>query len=136
MSGAVVFYQLNAKFLERAEDVPETAKQVVYYSLAIGHHVGVFDCFKPFLRCTPEQFDAILASLPEGGEARRKLGGLLKFGEITVDRTHTRLLRAAIAEAKGRVGDDIRSWFDGLDGALAAIEQEPAIYLMGKRLPS
>lgn len=134
MTSEIVFYQLNAKFLERAEDVPENSKQVVYYSLAIGHHVGVFDCFKPMLRCPPALYDAVLAALPEGGEARRKLAGLLTFGEITVDRSHVPLLRPAIAEAKTKVSPEVAEWFSGLDAALAAIEQEPAIYLMGRRL--
>jgi hydrogenase-4 component J len=130
----IVFYQLNAKFLERASDVPETSKQVVYYSLAIGHHIGVFDCFKPVLRCSMPLYDAILAALPVEGEARRKLAGLLRFGEITVDRSHTSLLRGAIAEAVLSAPDEVSAWLREFDISLAAIEQEPAIYLMGRRL--
>lgn len=79
----VVFYQLNAKVLERKEDIPEDARQVVYYSLAIGHHIGVFDCFKPAFRCTTAVFDRVLDTLKDSEEAHRKLSGLLRFGEIT-----------------------------------------------------
>lgn len=135
MTGDVIFYSLNAKLVERAEDVPEDARQVVYYSLAIGHHVGIFDCFKPALRCTDATYDAVLEALPEGGEARRKLSGLLRFGEITVDRTHTALLRPAIAQAAERAPENAAAWLRGLDGLLRAIEAEPAIYLMGRRAP-
>ncbi|MDR3438353.1 formate hydrogenlyase maturation HycH family protein [Telmatospirillum sp.] len=134
MTGDVVFYQLNAKFLERAEDVPETSKQVVYYSLAIGHHIGVFDCFKPVLRCNGSLYDEVLASLPDDGEAHRKLAGLLRFGEITVDRSHTALLRQAFVAARPTAPADVQSWFGDFDKSLDAIEQEPAIYLMGRRL--
>ena len=81
---SVVFYRLNAKFLERKEDVPASAKNVVYQALALGHHVGVFDCFKPVLRCTGDVWDRLLSTLPEG-EARRKLAGADRFGEITID---------------------------------------------------
>ena len=46
MTTKVFFYLLNERFVENDEQVPEQAKQVMYYSLAIGHHVGVIDCFK------------------------------------------------------------------------------------------
>ncbi|HXP97513.1 MAG TPA: formate hydrogenlyase maturation HycH family protein [Telmatospirillum sp.] len=132
-TGDIVFYRLNAKVLERAEDIPEASKQVVYYSLAIGHHIGVFDCFKPVLRCSAVLYDEILSAFPDGGEARRKLAGLLRFGEITVDRSHTALLRPAIAEAKTQTSAEVADWLGEFDGSLAAIEQEPVIYLMGRR---
>ena len=41
MTTKVFFYLLNERFVENDEQVPEQAKQVMYYSLAIGHHVGV-----------------------------------------------------------------------------------------------
>jgi hydrogenase-4 component J len=132
MSGDVVFYRLNAKILEREEDVPKDARQVVYYALAIGHHVGVFDCFKPVLRCTGDFYERLVAALPEG-EARRKLDGIRRFGEITIDRSHTRLLATAIEQAMPGLAAEQAAWFDELAASLAAIEQEPAIYLMGRR---
>lgn len=131
----VVFYQLNAKVLERAEDIPEDAKQVVYYSLAIGHHIGVFDCFKPAFRCTAAVFDRVLEALSGNAEAHRKLSGLLRFGEITVDSSHTRPLLTAIEEALPTAAPDVAAWLDRLRTALDAIRREPAIYLMGRRLP-
>jgi hydrogenase-4 component J len=135
MKDGIVFYQLNAKFLERAEDIPEDAKQVVYYSLAIGHHIGVFDCFKPVLTCSSALYDRIVAAMPEGSEARRKLGGLLRFGEIAVDSSHTRMLKAAIGKAVGGGLDaDAAEWLLALDTVLSAIEQEPVMYLMGRHL--
>lgn len=134
MTAEIVFYRLNAKVVERAEDVPEDARQVVYYSLAIGHHIGVFDCFKPVLRCSGALYDDVLAALPEDGEARRKLGGLLRFGEITVDKSHTGLLRSMIAEVAPTASAEVSSWLRDLDVSLAAIDQEPAIYLMGRRV--
>lgn len=132
MKGDVVFYRLNAKVVERAEDVPDHARQVVYYSLAIGHHIGVFDCFKPVLRCSGALYDRIVAAFPPDGEARRKLTGLSRFGEITVDRSHTALLRPAIAAALAAAPGEVADWLRELDLSLAAIEQEPAIYLMGR----
>jgi hydrogenase-4 component J len=132
MTGEVVFYRLNAKILERAEDVPQDAREVVYYSLAIGHHVGVFDCFKPVLRCPAGFYERLVAALPEG-EARRKLDGIRRFGEITIDKSHTGLLGAAIERVRPELGEEERNWLDELAVSLAAIEREPAIYLMGRR---
>ena len=131
MSGEVIFYRLNAKVLERAEDVPPESKQVVYYSLAIGHHIGVFDCFKPVLRCGVDAFQGFVGKL--SGEARRKFEGLDRFGEIIVDRSHTRLLSQAVAEVRSDLDDEMRGWADSFGEALAAIEREPAIYLMGRK---
>lgn len=129
----VVFYQLRDKFLERAEDIPETAKEVVYHALAIGHHVGVFDCFRPMLRVDDAAFDRLLDGLP-AGEARRKLEGVKRFGEIMVDRTHTRLLSSAFAQARASLDAESAAIVERLGAALAAIEAEPAVYLMGRRL--
>ncbi|MGQ9372009.1 formate hydrogenlyase maturation HycH family protein [Azospirillum sp. ST 5-10] len=134
MSGDVIFYQLHSKVLERAEDIPEQAKQVVYYSLAIGHHIGVFDCFKPKLKCSGAVYDRVLETLADGSEARRKLAGLLRFGEIIVDSTHTRMLKEAIAEALPAADPEVADWFAGLEASLDAIRREPAIYLMGRRM--
>lgn len=139
MSGEIVFYQLNAKVLERAEDIPEDAKQVMYYSLAIGHHIGVFDCFKPAFRCPGTVYDRVLDRMAGSEEARRKLAGLLRFGEIIVDSTHCRMLTAAIDAAESITGStadqDVADWLGQLRAALEAIRREPAIYLMGRRLP-
>lgn len=129
----IVFYQLNARFLERKEDIPAEAQQVVYYSLAIGHHLGVFDCFKPKLKCSQAVFDRVLAALPADGEARRKLDGIRRFGEIQVDKTHVGLLQEGIDHARAQADPEVAEWLNGLAGALAAIRAEPVIYLMGRR---
>jgi hydrogenase-4 component J len=105
----------------------------MYYSLAIGHHVGVFDCFKPVLRCEGPFYQRLVDALPQG-EARRKLEGMHKFGEITIDRSHTALLGAAIEQAGPGLEPDVAAWFGELSQSLAAIEAEPAIYMMGRRL--
>ncbi len=130
----IIFYQLNAKFMERKEDIPENAKQVMYYSLAIGHHVGVFDCFAPKLKCSRDLYDRVIAALPEDSEARRKLTGVHKFGEITVDLTHTAMLKKAFVALKPGADADMEEWLDGFIDSLDAIRAEPAIYLMGRRV--
>lgn len=134
MAEKVLFYSLNQKFLEREEDVPQdaAARQVMYYSLAIGHHVGVIDCFKAIIDCPYEAYKQWIAHLPEDGEARRKMEGLLKFGEITIDQTHIHMLAAAFDKILPTLSAYEAAWSRTLLQALAAIEQEPAIYLMVK----
>lgn len=40
MADEVFFYRLSRKFVDEQFDVPEEAKEVMYYSLAIGHHLA------------------------------------------------------------------------------------------------
>ena len=77
---------------------------------------------------------AAVAVLPEG-EARRKLDGLRRFGEITIDSTHTRILRSALSAARQKFDLETEQWSSGLDQALQAIDQEPALMLMVRRRP-
>jgi hypothetical protein len=132
MSSKVIFYALGQRFLEREADRPADAKQVVYYSLAIGHHIGVIDCFKPVLECPLEGFSAWIAHLPEG-EAKRKLEGLGRFGEITIDASHIKMLGSALDGIRLQLSPEEMQWQDVLMRTLAAIEAEPAMYLMVRR---
>lgn len=133
--GKVIFWSLRQKFLDSDEDVPAQAQQVMYYSLAIGHHVGVIDCLNNELTCPLAQYPAWLERLPDG-EARRKLRGLLTFGEITIDSTHIGMLAHALAPlcAEGEA-EPFRSWSSTLMRLLGEIEQEPAIYLIVRKVP-
>lgn len=128
----VLFYALNQKFVDSDEDVPEQSQQVMYYSLAIGHHVGVIDCFKPILQCTYEQYKQWLDKLPES-EAKRKLAGLIKFGEIMIDVTHINGLALILSKNRPHFSDQECEWTDILMANFAAIQKEPAMYLMVKR---
>jgi hydrogenase-4 component J len=128
----VVFYQLGQKFLDEKDAAPADAKQVVYYSLAIGHHVGVIDCLRPILDCPLDEFAAWIGRWPEGA-ARSKLEGLLRFGEITIDASHTHMLATAISQSPADLSPQESRCAESLMQALRAIEAEPAIYLIGRR---
>lgn len=131
-SSKVIFYQLGQKFLDRQEDMPAESKQVVYYSLAIGHHIGVIDCLQPIIRCTLSDFETWLGLWPEG-EARSKLEGILKWGEINIDSTHIRMLAEAIDTTRQRFTKQQTQWADQLMQSLREMAEEPAIYLIGRR---
>jgi hypothetical protein len=136
MTGKVIFYSLSQKFLERDEQpaAAETSapRQVIYQTLGLGHHIGVIDCFKRVIECPLDAFGVWLDRLPDG-EARRKLEGVVRFGEIMIDSTHTRMLAAALDRTLDAFTEVEREWARTLIGLLAAIDAEPAMYLMVKR---
>lgn len=134
MVDQVFFYALNQKFVEQEEDVPEEAQQVMYYSLAIGHHVGVIDCLKSVIVCDTPDYQRWIAYLSEGTEAFNKLARLLKFGEITIDITHVNLLADAFVAVRDTMEEPYKEWTNTLLQLLHAITKEHAMYLMVKRV--
>ena len=81
----VVFYELTRKFVETEEDVPQEACDVLYYTLAVGHHTGVLDCFEPRLSVPVNVFYSLVDALPEG-EAKTKFEAIRSFGECQLDK--------------------------------------------------
>ena len=132
MTTKVIFYLLNQRFVENDKQVPEQAQQVMYYSLAIGHHVGVIDCFKKLLICDYDDYQHFVQSFLEG-EARRKFAGLMKFGEIVIDSSHVNLLAKAMDENKANFAPQYQQWVEILMDTLASIQREPVMYIMVKR---
>lgn len=131
-TGKVIFWSLRQKFVDSDDDVPEDAQQVMYYSLAIGHHVGMIDCLKTELECPLDGYQSWVNALPEG-EASRKLQGLITFGEINIDSTHTNMLALALDGFAKDSDSPYQAWSATLIRLLGEIEREPAIYLIVKR---
>ncbi|WP_061707401.1 formate hydrogenlyase maturation HycH family protein [Pseudenterobacter timonensis] len=134
MSEQVVFSQLSRKFIDENDATPAEAQQVVYYSLAIGHHLGVIDCLEAALTCPWEAYLAWIATLEEGSAARRKMEGVPKYGEIVIDANHVSLLANAFDAALCRQTPEQQAWSKTLLSMLHDIHQESAIYLMVRRL--
>ena len=133
MSESVVFCQLSRKFVDENDNTPADAQQVVYYSLAIGHHLGVIDCLKESLVCPLEAYQAWIATLEADGEAWRKMNGVPRYGEIVIDQNHVVMLARALDAAKPTQTAEQQGWSQALLDMLQAIQQEPAIYLMVRR---
>lgn len=125
MSPKIVVYQLRSKFVNQREDVPEAARQVVYYTLAVGHHVGVMDCFSSQVEIPVDEFTVWVESLPEG-PARTKLEGVVRWSEIEVNSSHVEMLLPLFEAAQA----DGPSWNREFVQCLNSIKQEPALYLM------
>ncbi len=127
----VVFYQLSRKFVQEGQAVPAQSRQLIHYALALGHHVGVIDCFTSKLEIPLDDYRGWVARLPTG-EGRRKLDGLLRFGEIEVNVGHTKMLRTAF-ESGGAFSPSETQWSRQIVDLLNAIDEEPALYLMVRR---
>lgn len=131
-SARVIFYALGRKFVQEKKSNPE-AQQLIYYSLAIGHHIGVIDCLDEKLSVPLSSYKSWIEKLPAGETARQKLEGLLKFGEIIIDSTHIHMLALALDRALNNMNDEEKNWSKALIDLLGMIEAEPAIYLMVRR---
>ncbi|WP_437886973.1 formate hydrogenlyase maturation HycH family protein [Phytobacter sp. V91] len=128
----VMFWTLRQKFVDDSVNVEEKSRQVMYYSLAIGHHVGVIDCLNVVLECPLDGYQAWVDLLE--GEAQRKMRGLLTFGEIVIDASHVNTLAPAFARLAAEAESPWRDWSEQMLQHLQDIAQEPAIYLMVRLL--
>lgn len=126
--GKVMFWTLRQKFVDDSVNVEEKSRQVMYYSLAIGHHVGVIDCLNVVLECPLDQYESWLVLLE--GEARRKMHGLLTFGEIVIDASHVNTLAPQFARLANEAQAPWRGWSEQMLQHLQDMTQEPALYLM------
>ncbi|EKN4206728.1 formate hydrogenlyase maturation HycH family protein [Yersinia ruckeri] len=132
----VVFYSLSGKFIDEKNAQKRSSpkvQEVVYYSLAIGHHLGVIDCLKSRLECPLDAYGLWINLLPEHGEAQRKLTGVQRFGEITIDSSHTHCLALALRDALPQMNVQQQGWSEQLITLLQQIENDPAMYLMVRR---
>ncbi len=127
----IAFYRLSRKVVNNEQAIPEEARQVMYYSLAIGHHVGVMDCFSELMSVPEEQYTGILQRLPDG-EARRKLEGAAKWQEIEINRSHVDQLLPALNGLLPTLNAADEEWINKLIGCLREMIAEPAFYIMVK----
>jgi hydrogenase-4 component J len=132
MAERAVFYQLTHKFLGRDEEVPEGPQQVIYYSLAIGHHVGVMDCFQSLMEIPMPDYEGWLEHVP-AGPAHHKLQGLMKWGEIEINSEHAHDLLPALRGALPGMDANEAQWTRILVGCLNKMLREPALYLMVRK---
>lgn len=131
MEPQIAFYKLSRKVVNNQESIPEDARQVMYYSLAIGHHIGVMDCFSELMVVPAKKYRDCLQRLPDG-EGRRKLEGALTWNEIEVNRSHVDELLPALNGLKTTLCDPDSQWVQTMILCLQEMVREPALYLMVK----
>lgn len=128
MQNKVKFFKLYKKFVDENESAPEV-KQLQYYALAIGHHVGVVDCLSPVLEMEKEAYLRWIGKLPEG-IGRKKLEGLTKWGELEINKHHAAPLAAALSEASSRFLPEEKRWAEQLLQHLQMMIKDPLVYLV------
>ncbi len=129
MEPQIVFYRLSRKVVNNQDAIPEDARQVMYYSLAIGHHVGVMDGLSELMAVPVADYTRCLERRPEG-TARDKLEGALRWDEIEINRSHADQLLAALNSCLSSMPDAEARWARTLIQCLHEIVAEPALYLM------
>jgi len=137
----VVFYQLSVKFVDNDREIPEASREVLYYSLQIGHHTGIIDCLREKIRCPYRAFIEVVEALPHESAARYKLEGILRHGEIQIDKTHLGSLYPAIGDLLSNTSsqytfsEEAEAFLIAFSNALNAIREQPGVYLMGRLTP-
>jgi hydrogenase-4 component J len=132
MSERAVFYQLTDKFVNNDACIPENSRKVMYYSLAIGHHVGVMDCFKSLMEIPLDNYRDWMTRLPEGS-GRHKLEGVLKWGEIEINSSHAGEILPALDVGLLQMTDQEAVWTKTLISCFENMKTEPALYLMVRK---
>ncbi|MBF9001435.1 MULTISPECIES: formate hydrogenlyase maturation HycH family protein [Vibrio] len=131
LKGSVYFYRLTRKFIDEKDNIPQDAKQVMYYSLAIGHHLGIVDCLSAAMVCTGPEYLEWISALDTESEAYRKMKGFLMFGEITIYPEHINMLALAFDAIDANAQSvKSRELTVGFIEVLTAIYNEPTMYLM------
>ena len=93
----MVAYQVNRRFVDNQHSIPDEIADVVYYSLAIGHHTGIIDCFEEQLRCPLELIKGLIEQDPDDGLAK-KLNRAYSRGEVYIDKYDLEPLVKAVDE--------------------------------------
>lgn len=131
--GDVVFYQVKAKFVDSEKSVPEETKDVLYYTLSIGHHTGVIDCLEEKLRIPKAQYEDICASLD--GEAKYKLEGAVRNTEIQIEKHNLPplidSLNAALNSAD-TLDDVTKTNISNILDLFKVLEDDTAAYIMAR----
>jgi hypothetical protein len=134
----VVFYRLCAKFVDNERSVPQETSDVLYYTLAVGHHTGIIDCFSESFSCSGDVYQRIVDLFPPESDARYKLDGIGRKGEIQIDKSHLGLFDTSVNEALASLDVDdeayasMRDWLDGFSLSLDDMRCHPGAYLMGR----
>ncbi len=115
--------------------LPEAQQVVPLLQPGDWSHLGVIDCLEAALPpCPWDEYLAWIATLEAGSDARRKMEGVPKYGEIVIDFNHVQMLARAFDEARAAQTPQQQEWSKLMLSMLHDIHQESAIYLMVRRL--
>ncbi len=128
MPETVEFYRLNRKFVDSGEASP-SSENLIYHAVALGHHIGVLDCFQKVLVMPEKSFSRLTAGFPRS-EGRRKLEGLLKWKEIEITSDQAGPLLREVEQAVPTLPPEDKKAAQEFCDLLRLMEKEPTIYLV------
>lgn len=128
-------HRLVRKFVDSAQSVPDDAKDVLYYTLSVGHHTGVIDCFECVLSMPVEIFERICAALPEG-EARYKLEGVMRHSEIELGKAQVDIVIDALEPLASAADEEVARYVGLFLEQLRIVREEPSVYAMVREVVS
>jgi formate hydrogenlyase maturation protein HycH len=129
---AIEFYRLNQKFVDNRESTPSRSENLIYHTMALGHHIGVLDCFQQVIS-VPENIYRCIVSKISRDECRKKLEGVLKWGEIEITPLHSGTLLQGITAAQDLMTQEEKDAAKQICDNLLLIEKEPTIYMVVRR---
>lgn len=135
MARTVQVYRLVRKFVDNAKSVPEDAKSVLYYTLSVGHHTGVIDCFERVLSIPVATFERICGALGRG-EARYKLEGVMRHSEIELGKAQVDLVINALEPLLSSSDEEVSHFVELLLEQLYMVRDEVAVYVMIREVVS
>lgn len=134
----VRFYRLTSRFVDSESSMPEKAKDIIYYNLAVGHHSGVMDCFKESYVVPLDVYDELCDALAAHEHAALKLSRLHEFAEIELRRDHAYLWIALIgldgSQEAARLSEPARELLRFLAATGEDMREEVGLYLLVRSL--
>lgn len=128
----IKFYRLNQKFVDNKEPIDPHSENLLYHTMALGHHIGVLDCFQQAISVPENTYKSIVSRLPYG-KCRDKLEGVFKWGEIEITVSHAGLLLQDITTALPLMSGEEKSTAQKICDNLLMMEKEPTIYMVVKK---
>lgn len=128
------FYRLSSRFVDSEHSMPDKAKDIIYYNLAVGHHSGVMDCFKESFSCSEAVYDELLDALNICQHTFFKLSRLYEFAEIELRLEHgyvwNALSKLKESEAAQHLSVEALNLLNFLSELGADMRAEAGLYLM------
>ena len=128
----IEFYRLHRKFVDNKEAIPPGSENLIYNTMALGHHIGVLDCFQRAISAPENVYRGMISKLPHG-ECRDKLEGVFKWGEIEITSGHTGILLQDMTAGMPAMPQEEKGVAQQFCDNLLLMEKEPTIYMVVKR---
>lgn len=130
----IVFYKLISKVVSMEEDLSQKSRDIAYYTLSIGHHTGILDCFSEAISCSYTEFEQLMDAASPDSYLYIKFNGLRRFGEIHIEKAQAAQLLESIAHCSNHLPKSRQDFVIRFTDLLYDVVHNRALYLIGRRL--